>query len=62
MIYSDHEALKHFKDQQHVNKVHARWVSYFKQFAYIIKYKFGTTNIVADALSKRIALLTTLSS
>ena len=62
VIYFDHEVPKHFKNQQHVNEVHARWASYVEQFAYVIKYKSSATNRVADALSRRAALLTTLSS
>lgn len=56
-IYSDHQSLGYFKNQKHINKMHARWVAYFEQFAYLIKHKFRANNRVVDALSRRATLL-----
>ncbi|KAA3464163.1 Transposon Ty3-I Gag-Pol polyprotein [Gossypium australe] len=53
VIHSDHEALKHIKGHHKLNKRHAKWVKYLKSFPYVIKYKKGKDNIVADALSRR---------
>ncbi|XP_040966211.1 uncharacterized protein [Gossypium hirsutum] len=56
VIHSDHEALKHLKGQTKLNKRHAKWVEYLESFPYVIKYKKGKENVVADALSRRYAL------
>ncbi|XP_052481184.1 uncharacterized protein LOC128035478 [Gossypium raimondii] len=62
VIHSDHEALKHIKGQAKLNKRHAKWVEYLESFPYIIKYKKGKENIVADALSRRYTLLSHLDA
>ncbi|XP_024009250.1 uncharacterized protein LOC112084361 [Eutrema salsugineum] len=53
VIHTDHESLKHLKGQQKLNKRHARWVEFIETFPYVIKYKKGKDNVVADALSRR---------
>ncbi|XP_051113700.1 uncharacterized protein LOC127239543 [Andrographis paniculata] len=40
---------------QQLSKRHARWVSFIEQFPYVIKYKQGKENVVADALSRSIS-------
>ncbi|KAG8483069.1 hypothetical protein CXB51_021931 [Gossypium anomalum] len=45
-----------------LNKRHAKWVEYLESFPYVIKYKKGKENVVADALSWRYTLLTILDS
>lgn len=57
VIHTDHEALKHLRGQTKLNKRHAKWVEFLESFPYVIKYKQGKENIVADALSRRYALL-----
>jgi len=54
--------LKHLKGQDKLNRRHAKWVEFIESFPYVIRYKSGKENIVADALSKRYSLLSTLSS
>ncbi|XP_019056297.1 PREDICTED: LOW QUALITY PROTEIN: uncharacterized protein LOC109116034 [Tarenaya hassleriana] len=53
IIHTDHEALKHLKGQQRLNKRHAKWVEFIETFPYVIRYKQGKENVVADALSRR---------
>ncbi|XP_048630844.1 uncharacterized protein LOC125604595 [Brassica napus] len=53
VIHTDHESLKHLKGQHKLNKRHARWVEFLETFPYVIHYKQGKENIVADALSRR---------
>ncbi|KAG8498147.1 hypothetical protein CXB51_006626 [Gossypium anomalum] len=62
VIHSDHEALKHIKGQHKLNKRHAKWIEYLESFPYVIKYKKGKENVVADALSRRYTLLSYLDS
>ncbi|KAA3487321.1 Transposon Ty3-I Gag-Pol polyprotein [Gossypium australe] len=52
VIHSDHK----------LNKRHAKWVEYLESFPYLIKYKKGKDNVVADALSRRYTLLSSLES
>ncbi|XP_013624627.1 PREDICTED: uncharacterized protein LOC106330753 [Brassica oleracea var. oleracea] len=62
VIHTDHQSLKHLKGQHKLNKRHARWVEFIEIFPYVIKYKQGKENVVADALSRRYVLLSTLET
>src|ERR1700751_3283149 len=62
VIHTDHESLKHLKGQHKLNKRHAQWVEFIETFPYVIWYKQGKENVVADALSRRYALLSTLDA
>ncbi|XP_029126278.1 uncharacterized protein LOC109793894 [Cajanus cajan] len=62
VIHSDHESLRYLKGQGKLNKRHAKWVEFLEQFPYVIKHKRGKGNIVADALSRRHILLSTLET
>ena len=62
VIHTDHESLKHLKGQQRLNKRHAKWVEFIETFPYVIRYKQGKENVVADALSRRYALLSILDT
>ncbi|CAI9115397.1 OLC1v1016296C1 [Oldenlandia corymbosa var. corymbosa] len=57
-----HESLKHLKSQNRLSKRHAKWVAFIETFPYIIRYKKGKENVVADALSRRYTLLTSLDA
>jgi hypothetical protein len=56
VIHSDQESLKHLKGQGKLSKRHAKWVEFIETFLYVIKYKQGKENIVADALSCKYVL------
>jgi hypothetical protein len=60
VIHSDHEALKYLIGQAKLNHCHAKWVEFIETFPYIVKYKKGKDNVVADALSRRNVLLNQL--
>jgi len=62
VIHSDHESLKHLKGQGKLSRRHAKWVEFIETFLYVIKYKQGKENIVADALSRSCVLLSTLDA
>jgi hypothetical protein len=62
VIHTDHESLKHLKGQQRLNKHHAKWVEFIETFPCEIRYKQGKENVVADALSRRYALLSILDT
>ena len=57
MIHTDHKSLKYLKGQNKLNRRHAKWSEFIEAFPYVIKYKQGKENVVADALSRRYALL-----
>ncbi|RDX85918.1 Retrovirus-related Pol polyprotein from transposon 17.6, partial [Mucuna pruriens] len=53
IIYSDHQSLKFLKSQGKPQKRHAKWLEFIEIFPYVIKYKKGKENTMADALSRR---------
>ena len=62
VLHMDHESLKHLKSQNKLSKRHAQWVAFIDSFSFVIKYKAGNSNVVADALSRRYTLITTLDA
>ncbi|RVW61908.1 hypothetical protein CK203_065503 [Vitis vinifera] len=44
----------HLKGQGKLNRRHAKWVEFIETFPYVIKYKQGKENIVADVLSRSV--------
>ncbi|GLU23899.1 hypothetical protein SLE2022_398740 [Rubroshorea leprosula] len=60
ILHSDHEALKHLNSQQKISRRHAAWSEFLQAYPFLLKYKSGVQNRVADALSRRHALLTSL--
>ncbi|PKI52792.1 hypothetical protein CRG98_026827 [Punica granatum] len=53
VIHTNHESLKHLKGQNKLNRRHTKWVKFIEMFPYVIQYKQGKKNAVADALSRR---------
>ncbi|XP_074305016.1 uncharacterized protein LOC141639946 [Silene latifolia] len=60
ILHSDHESFKYINGQQKLNPRHAKWVEFLQSFHSSSKYKDGKSNVVADALSRRYTLLSTL--
>ncbi|GKV33824.1 hypothetical protein SLEP1_g42275 [Rubroshorea leprosula] len=60
ILHYDHEALKHLNSQQKISRRHAAWSEFLQAYPFLLKYKSGVQNRVADALSRRHALLTSL--
>ncbi|KAH0669564.1 hypothetical protein KY285_023727 [Solanum tuberosum] len=55
-VKTDHESLKYLKSQGKLSRRHAKWVEFIETFPYVIAYKQGKENVVADALSRRLSL------
>ncbi|KAG7529622.1 hypothetical protein ISN44_Un131g000100 [Arabidopsis suecica] len=62
IIHTDHETLKHLKGQTSLKNRHAKWLEFVETFPYVIKYKKGKENVVANALSRRHALIATMKA
>ncbi|GJX68055.1 putative CCCH-type zinc finger family protein [Tanacetum coccineum] len=60
ILHSDHEALTYINGQHKLKPRHARWVEFLQAYTFHIKHKSGVTNRVADALSRRRSLLSTM--
>ena len=60
VLFTDHDALRHLDSQAKVSSRHASWIAFLQQFTFSIRHQSGKTNRVADALSRRHGLLTTM--
>lgn len=60
ILFTDHDALKHLDSQAKVYSRHATWVVYLHQFTFTIHHQAGKLNRVADVLSRRHALVSTM--
>ncbi|KAL4017963.1 hypothetical protein IC575_021546 [Cucumis melo] len=54
-IYTDHKSLKYFFTQKELNMRQRRWLELVKDYDCEILYHPGKANIVADALSRKVA-------
>eukprot|EP01135_Chromosphaera_perkinsii_P007805 Nk52_evm1s1017 gene=Nk52_evmTU1s1017 len=52
LVYTDHQSLKYLFSQPHLKERQARWLEFLSQFDMEILYKKGSSNVVADALSR----------
>ncbi|KAG7568203.1 Ribonuclease H-like superfamily [Arabidopsis thaliana x Arabidopsis arenosa] len=62
VLFTDHDALRHLDSQAKVSSRHASWIAYLQQFTFSIRHQSGKTNRVADALSRRHSLITTMNT
>ena len=51
-IYTDHRALEYFMTSKKLNARQARWAEFLSRFNFIIRYRPGRNNTLADALSR----------
>ncbi|XP_027122069.1 uncharacterized protein [Coffea arabica] len=62
VIHTDYESLKYLKIQHNLSKKHVKWIAFVESFPYVTKYKTGKSNVVANALSRRYSLITSLDA
>nr|GEZ76620.1 RNA-directed DNA polymerase [Tanacetum cinerariifolium] len=53
-------ALKYINGQHKLSPPHAKWVEFLQAYSFIIRHKAGSANIVADVLSRRHVLTSSL--
>ena len=53
VIKTDHQSLKYLLEQRVGTPVQQRWITKLLGYAFIVEYKQGKENVVADALSRR---------
>ena len=53
-IYTDHKSLKYLPSQRELNLRQSRWMELIKDYDCVIDYHLGKTNVVADALSRKL--------
>ena len=52
-VYTDHASLRYAMKSPHLSQRMARWLSFFAEYNFVVHYKPGKNNILADALSRR---------
>ncbi|KAE8969139.1 hypothetical protein PR002_g27525 [Phytophthora rubi] len=52
-VYTDHASLRTAMKSPHLSQRMARWLSFFAEYNFVVHYKPGKNNILADALSRR---------
>ncbi|GMF58214.1 unnamed protein product [Phytophthora fragariaefolia] len=52
-VYTNHASPRTAMKSPHLSQRMARWLSFFAEYNFVVHYKPGKNNILADALSKR---------
>ncbi|KAG3126065.1 hypothetical protein PI126_g22492 [Phytophthora idaei] len=52
-VYTDHASLRTAMKSPHLSQRMACWLSFFSEYNFVVHYKPGKNNILADALSRR---------
>lgn len=51
-VLTDHQSLKYFMTSKQLSSRQARWAEFLSQFSFLISYRAGKDNTVADLLSR----------
>ena len=51
-VLTDHRSLEYFMTTKKLNARQARWAEFLSRFYFLIKYRPGRQNTLADALSR----------
>ncbi|KAI4340765.1 hypothetical protein MLD38_025572 [Melastoma candidum] len=62
VLYTDHEALKYINGQHKLSRRHAKWIEFLQAFSFLLKHKPRVKNVVADALSRKMTLLSAMET
>jgi hypothetical protein len=52
-IYTDHESLQYFTTSKALSRRESRWAEFLSDFSFVVIYRPGGRNTVADAMSRR---------
>ncbi|KAE9295985.1 hypothetical protein PF008_g24126 [Phytophthora fragariae] len=52
-VYTDHASLRTAMKSPHLSQRMVRWLSFFAEYNFVVHYKPGKNNILADALSRQ---------
>ena len=56
VVMTDNVATSYFQTQKKLSPKQARWQDFLAEFDYVMEYKPGKANVVADALSRKVTL------
>ena len=51
-MQTDHKNLQYFREPQKISGQQAHWLEYLQDFDYVLEHISGTTNTIADLLSR----------
>ncbi|POM69781.1 Inositol-3-phosphate synthase [Phytophthora palmivora] len=53
VIFTNHASLRTTTNSPHLSQRMARWLSFFAEYNFLVEYKPGKLNVLADVLSRR---------
>jgi len=61
VVRTDNVATSYFQTQKKLSSKQARWQDFLTEFDYVLEYKLGESNFVADTLSRKLQLANVMS-